>query len=118
MKNPARGGAFRQCFERGPLQGNDVGSLRALRAGGDFEAHLRAFGQALEARTADRAEVDEDVIAATVLRNKAEALRVVEPLHGSSSAGHNLTYLFDTSNVAGHGQTTGPGDAVDPDGGK
>src|SRR5207244_7300464 len=42
-----------------------------------------ALGEALESRAGDRAEVNEDVVAAVGLRDEAVALRVVEPLHGS-----------------------------------
>src|SRR5205809_8026695 len=61
----------------------DVARLGALRAFLDLVLHLRAFGEALEALAGDRAEVNEDVVAAVGLRDKAVALRVVEPLHGS-----------------------------------
>src|SRR4029450_11616152 len=44
---------------------------------------LRALVKALEALAGDRAEVNEDVVAAVGLRDEAVALRVVEPLHGS-----------------------------------
>src|SRR5687768_8147161 len=66
----------------GELDLPDVGGLKTLRAASDFEFHLVAFTQALEALRADRAVVDEHVLAA-VLRDEAVALRVVEPLHRS-----------------------------------
>src|SRR5207248_9502064 len=61
----------------------DVAGLRAFRALFDLVLDLRAFGEALEALAGDRAEVNEDVVAAVGLRDEAVALRVVEPLHGS-----------------------------------
>src|SRR4026208_2249482 len=61
----------------------DVACLRTLWAFLDLVLDLRAFGQALEALAGDRAEVNEDVVAAVGLRDEAVALRIVEPLHGS-----------------------------------
>src|SRR5438309_11973843 len=61
----------------------DVPSLGTLGALLDLVLDLRAFGEALEALAGDRAEVNEDVVAAVGLRDEAVALRVVEPLHGS-----------------------------------
>src|SRR5712691_1183326 len=61
----------------------DVACLRALRPLLHLVLHLRALGQALEALAADRAVVDEDVLATIVLRDEAVTLVVVEPLHGS-----------------------------------
>src|SRR3954466_10803983 len=61
----------------------DVAGLGTLRALLDLVLDLRAFGEALEALAGDRAEVNEDVVAAVGLRDEAVALRVVEPLHGS-----------------------------------
>src|SRR5213078_4702296 len=66
----------------------DVPGLRALRALLDLVLDLRTLGQALEALAADRAEVNEDVVAAVCLRDEAVALRVVEPLHGSACHFH------------------------------
>src|SRR3954469_8760244 len=46
-------------------------------------AHLRALGERLEAAALDRGVVDEEVLAALIGRDEAEALVVVEPLDGS-----------------------------------
>jgi hypothetical protein len=43
--------------------------------------------QGLEARAGDVAEVGEEVSAARVLRDEAEALALVEPLHGAGLGG-------------------------------
>jgi len=56
-------------------------SLRALR---DLEAYLLTFLQRFEPRHVDRREVGEQIFAAPIGRNKAEALRIVEPLNRSS----------------------------------
>ena len=65
--------------------GNDVLGLRALLALRDVEAHLLAFLELAEALGVDVRVVGEDVSAATVLLDEAEALFRVEPLHGASS---------------------------------
>src|SRR5881398_479357 len=66
----------------------DVAGLGAFGALFDLVLDLRAFGEALEALAGDRAEVNEDVVAAVCLRDEAVALRVVEPLHGSACHFH------------------------------
>src|ERR1041384_4467669 len=58
----------------------DVLRLQALRTLGDFEFDRIALGEAAEALSLDRREVDEH-IGTRLLRDKAKALRVVEPLH-------------------------------------
>src|SRR5262245_19757253 len=60
----------------------DVGGLKSLRAARDLELHTVALGQALESGSLDGAVVDEHVLAA-LLRDEAESLRIVEPLHCS-----------------------------------
>src|SRR5690606_3738524 len=60
---------------------NDVLRLRALLALGDVEGHLLAFLELAEARGGDVRVVGEDVSAAAVLLDEAEALFRVEPLH-------------------------------------
>src|SRR4051794_27854645 len=68
-----------------PLQRGDVDGLRALVAGLGVEGNLRALSQRLEAVGVDAGVVDEEVLAALVRGDEAEALVVVEPLHGSGS---------------------------------
>src|SRR5881397_2382279 len=58
----------------------DVLRLQPLRPLRDLELHRVALGEAAEALGLDRCEVDEH-IRTRLLRDKAEALRVVEPLH-------------------------------------
>src|SRR5437867_10386463 len=58
----------------------DVLRLQALRTLSDLELHRIALGEAAEALSLDRREVDEHV-RTRLLRDKAKALRVVEPLH-------------------------------------
>src|SRR5258705_739364 len=60
----------------------DVGRLQTLGASRYFELHAVTLDEALEALRLDRAVVHEDVLA-TFLRDEAEALRIVEPLHGT-----------------------------------
>ena len=66
------------------LGGLDVGGLLALRALGDFEGDLLAFLQRLEAIHVDGREVREQVFAAAVRGDEAEALRVIEPFYDAS----------------------------------
>src|SRR3954447_19114688 len=70
---------------RRPLKRGDVDGLGPLVAGLGVERHLRALSQRLEAVGVDAGVVDEEVLAALVRGNEAEALVVVEPLHGSDS---------------------------------
>ena len=62
------------------LQRGNVRSLQTLRALLGFEANLLVFGERLEAVATNFRKVGEEVVAACVRRNKAEALAVVEPL--------------------------------------
>src|SRR5512133_1980555 len=75
----------------------DGACLRALRAILNFVLHFRPFGEALVPLAADRAVVDEDVLATVVLRDEAVALVVAEPLHGSGC--HIYTSLDCVTNV-------------------
>src|SRR5512133_3321640 len=68
----------------------DVRRLEALRALLHLELDPLPFLQAAEALRLDGGVMDEDVVPAAVLSDEAEALRVVEPLHGTT--GH-LTLL-------------------------
>src|ERR671930_2299603 len=65
------------------LERGDVDGLRPLVAGLRVVGDLRALGQRLEAVGVDAGVVDEEVLATVVRRDEAEALVVVEPLHGS-----------------------------------
>src|SRR4051794_4655182 len=71
----------------------DVLRLRALLALGDVELHLLILVEAAEAARRDRGEVSEDVGAAVVRADKAEALVGVEPLHGTCS--HVCSFVGD-----------------------
>src|ERR1700677_2715399 len=64
--------------------GAHVRGLKALRTLVGLEFDLLSFFEIAVARTADRAEVHEDVGAPTVLGDEAEALLTVKPLHGTS----------------------------------
>jgi len=82
-KRPACAGLSFAASNR-QLHRLDVRRLVALRPGGDVEGNLLPVLQALEARTLDRREMREQVLAAAVRSNEAEALRIVEPLDCSS----------------------------------
>src|SRR5262249_54958848 len=61
-----------------------VRRLEALRAPGHVELDRLVLGERLEALALDGGEVDEHVLAA-FLRNESETLRIVEPLHRTTS---------------------------------
>src|SRR5438309_870496 len=61
----------------------DVLRLQALRALHDLELDLLAFRERAEPLRLDGGVVAEDVSAAVVLGDEAEALRIIEPLHGT-----------------------------------
>src|SRR4051794_41325059 len=65
--------------------GADVLRLRALRALRDVELDLLVLVEGLVALRLDGRVVHEDVVAAVLLRNEAEALLGVEPLDGALS---------------------------------
>src|SRR5688572_26451352 len=81
-KKPGLSPAFCCCQDRSG--GLDVARLLlALVARGDFERHLLAFLERLESRHVDGGEMGEEILAAAVRSNEAEALRVVEPLNST-----------------------------------
>src|SRR5664279_133757 len=67
----------------GTSDGADVLCLRALLALRGVELHSLVVVEALVTVAADRGEVDEDVVAAAIGCDEAEALFAVEPLHGA-----------------------------------
>src|SRR3954467_7963959 len=83
---PPGGGPGCEVCAAVPVSGvDDVLGRRALLALSDVEGHLLAFLQLAEALGGDVRVVGEDVGAAAVLPDEAEALFRVEPLHGASS---------------------------------
>src|SRR5689334_15208807 len=78
-KAPADGGGLREGGARS--ERDDVLRLRALRALGDLELHALVLVQRAVALGLDGRVVHEDVGAAAVLSDEAEALLSVEPLH-------------------------------------
>src|SRR5690348_8240215 len=81
MKNGP--GCYRARPSSDPLPDSDLADvlrLQALRSLGDFELHVVTLCEAAEPFRLDRREVDEHV-RSRLLRDKAEAFRVVEPLH-------------------------------------
>jgi hypothetical protein len=78
QKAPARAGAFMSgiCSGFGYF-----GGLRTLLTLNDFELDLVAFLERAKSIALDCTEVHED-IRSTFSSDKAEALRVTEPLHG------------------------------------
>src|SRR5436190_8662963 len=73
----------------------NVRGLQALLALLHFEFDALVFGERLEAVALDVAEVGEEVGAARVLRDEAEALALVEPLHGSGLGRHKKYPVYD-----------------------
>src|SRR5207248_3450777 len=70
--------------ERGLRQLAHVLGLQPLRTLHHFELHLLSFRQRTEPLRLDGRVVAEDVLASAILGDEAIALRVVEPLHGTS----------------------------------
>src|SRR3954449_1301031 len=78
-----RGDLLAAAVRPSALQGGDVDGLRPLVTGLGVVGDLRALGERLEAVRVDPRVVDEEVLAALVRGDEAEALVVVEPLDGS-----------------------------------
>src|SRR5713226_5955876 len=79
----------------------DVDGLGPLVAGLGIKGDLGALSQRLETFSADAAVVDEEVFSAVVRGDKAEALVVVEPLHGSGWHGFTSESCAANAEVAG-----------------
>src|SRR5688572_18636380 len=62
---------------------DDVLCGRALLTLHDVELHALALGERLEALACDGRVMNEAVLLAVLRRNEAEALRIIEPLHGT-----------------------------------
>src|SRR5690606_15740810 len=78
--------------------GSDLRNVLGLRALGlldEIELNLITLGQRAEARALDRAVVDEAVLRSVLRRDEAEALGVVEPLHGATCTHTVLLLLVD-----------------------
>ena len=79
-----------------------------------LELQLLTFGQTIKARTLNRADVDEDVFAATILLDEAKALGRVEELYGSGAFAHNLgRHAAATGTAAKAAATTAAGTAAE-----
>src|SRR5688500_2558441 len=79
----------RRAMPDGAGSGADLGDVlggRALAAVDEVELHPLTLGQRTEAAAGDGGVVDEAVLAAVLGGDEAEALRVVEPLHGAGAA--------------------------------
>jgi hypothetical protein len=61
------------------------GGLAAALVLRDLVAHLLAFTQITQAGALDRADMNENVRAAIIGLDKAEALLTIEPFHGAGS---------------------------------
>lgn len=69
----------------------NVARLFALGAGTALERYALVFRQALEAGRLNVLKVREQVSAAAVRRNKAEALGIVKPFYCASLSSHVIT---------------------------
>ena len=93
-KRAARGmpGAARfECLGSGEL--NVRRALAAVAAGFEVVGHLLIVGEAGEACTFNGADVNENVLAAAIGRDEAEAFGGVEPFHGASGHIRGLLYV-------------------------
>src|SRR5436309_9298265 len=88
------GSAWRAPLDRLGADLDDVARLGALVALGGLELHGRAFGERLVAVACDVAVVHEEILPALGGGDEAVTLRIVEPLHGSSSHKKHLPYQF------------------------
>src|SRR5947209_16082309 len=104
----ARQGVEDPFVPRGLADGDNVASLGALLALGRLELDARTLGEGLEALGVDRAEMDENILAALVRGDEAVPLRVVEPLHGSCCHMEN-TSLRGSSERTGGASDARPG---------
>src|SRR5205807_3115410 len=75
------------------LQLHDVLRGGALLALNHFELHALAFSERLEALRLNGAVMHEAVLAAILGRDEAEALGVIEPLHGTGDTCHLCVLL-------------------------
>ena len=75
-----------------------VSSLRAFLTLNNFELDPISFGKRFESRTGDCAEVDE-YVGASLSRDEAKSLRVVEPLYRTRDACHDRS-LFTEHPIA------------------
>jgi len=65
--------------------------------GNNVESNLLSLAEGTHASAFDRADVHEDILAAVIWLDKAEAFLIVEELHGSL---RHITLLSDTGNEA------------------
>jgi hypothetical protein len=84
-KSPDKRGFF--VSKTGSADFSHVRSLRSFLSLYDLELDFVALGERLESGATDRAEMDKDV-RATLSRNEAKSLGVVEPFDRSSDACH------------------------------
>src|SRR5438067_9234106 len=82
--------------DKDELQRLNVGSLLALRTGGHVERHALVFLQRLEALALDSREVSEQIFAAFVRGDEAEAFGVIEPFYDASC---HYNFLFQLSGL-------------------
>jgi len=87
-KKPREAGLLRSCLTRSSSL--DVGSLRAFWSTHSLERYALTFLQRLEAIALNGGEVREEVIAASVRRDEAEAFGIVEPFDSASLLGHYM----------------------------
>jgi hypothetical protein len=85
QKSPVNGAFFRVAVRSTDLC--HIRSLWSFLALNYFELHLIALGERLEAGSAYRAEMHEDV-GASLARYEAKSLGVVEPFNRASDACH------------------------------
>jgi hypothetical protein len=92
-----RGSAHAICVVRanypiGELNRADTSGFFAFRTGRAHERNALVFGQAFETFRLDILEMGEQVAAACIRRDKAEAFCIVEPFDGAGLSSH-FTFL-------------------------
>src|SRR5688572_29353168 len=85
-----KAGRSRLLLRTDSLQRLDVGRGRALLALRDVDGGLLVLLPRPEAGRLDRAVMGKEILAAVIRRDESEALRVVEPLHGTCCHCHSI----------------------------
>src|SRR5688572_33360491 len=96
-KRPPSGGLFFPIVVA--LQRLDRSCLQSLLTARDLVAHALLFLQRLVTAALDLGKMREDFLAAVVGGDEAEALCIVEPLHGTSC---HATLLYENKKTGGY----------------
>jgi hypothetical protein len=82
------------------LNGTDIDSFGTFRACTTVEGYPLVFGKTLETSGLNIPEVGEQVVAALVRFDKAEALGIVKPFYCSGLRTHEITFRYENAACA------------------